>query len=362
MAWRKLFIVLFVGLMSVLATPAWATGERQAEWPLDAQHFRAEQAWTTSRGHGTTIAVLDSGCQADHPDLAGQVLTGTGFVGVAGDTGQSDRSQDSHGTSIAAIIAGSGKNNGGTGVIGLAPDARILPVRVTVDGETQPVSLAEGIIYAVDHGVRIITISASTSVPEPNLRSAVDHAIKRGVLVIAATGNSGRDGNPPSYPAYFPGVVAVTGVDSNNNFWAESQSGPQATLAAPATDIMSANNHGGYLRGDGTSYAAPYVAAAAALVWSKWPDLPAGRVIRQLIDTADRHGDAAHDDHYGFGIVNPLKALTSSLSPASGLPAVTADTNSSQWPWTATAIAVVVVAVAVGWLLRRRTISKKGQS
>ncbi|WP_410595426.1 S8 family serine peptidase [Amycolatopsis sp. lyj-23] len=359
---KKVFFVLFVGMAFILATPAWAADERQAEWPLDAQHFRAEQAWTTARGHGTTIAVLDSGCQADHPDLAGQVLTGTGFVGVAGDTGQSDRSQDSHGTSIAAIIAGSGKNNAGTGVIGLAPDARILPVRVTVDGETQPVSLAEGIIYAVDHGARIITISASTSVPDPNLRSSVEHAIERGVLVIAATGNSGRDGNPPSYPAYFPGVVAVTGVDSSNKFWPESQSGPQATLAAPATDIMSANNHGGYLRGDGTSYAAPYVAAAAALVWSKWPDLPAGRVIRQLIDTADRHGDAAHDDQYGFGIVNPVKALTTSLTTATGFPAVTNDTSTSRWPWTATVITITVSAMVIGWLLRRRAVNGKGKS
>ncbi|OXM61364.1 S8 family serine peptidase [Amycolatopsis vastitatis] len=360
---RKLFLVLFAGMMFILATPAWAGGERQAEWPLDTQHFRAEQAWTTTRGHGTTIAVLDSGCQADHPDLAGQVLAGTGFAGVAGDTGQSDHSQDSHGTSIAALIAGSGRNNAGTGVIGLAPDARILPVRVTVDGETQPISLAEGIIYAVDHGARIITISESTSVPDPNVRSAVEHALDRGDIVVAATGNSGHDGNPPSYPAYFPGVVAVTGVDSSNNFWPESQSGPQVTLAAPAADIVSANNHGGYLRGDGTSYAAPYVAAAAALVWSKWPDLPAGRVIRQLIDTADRHGDATHDDHYGFGIVNPLKALTSSPTTASGFPVVTTDTKTSQWPWTATAVAIVVVtAVAVGWLLRRRAVNGKGKS
>lgn len=359
---RKLFLVLFAGMMLVLATPAWAAGARQAEWPLDAQHFRAEQAWTTARGHGITIAVLDSGCQADHPDLAGQVLTGTGFAGVAGDTGQSDGSQDSHGTSIAAIIAGSGKNNADTGMIGLAPDARILPVRVTIDGETQPVSLAEGIIYAVDHDARIITISESTSVPDPNVRSAVEHALERGVLVIAATGNSGHDGNPPSYPAYFPGVVAVTGVDSDNEFWPDSQSGPQATLAAPAKDIVSANNHGGYLRGDGTSYAAPYVAAAAALVWSKWPDLPAGRVIRQLIDTADRHGNAAHDDRYGFGIVNPLKALTSSLTSASGFPAATTATNTSPWPWTATAIAIVVLAAAVGWWLRRRALSRKENS
>ncbi len=358
---RKLPLVLFAGMMMVPATPASAAGERQAEWPLDAAHFHAEQAWTISRGHGTTIAVLDSGCQADHPDLTGQVLPGTGFAGVAGDTGQSDRSSNSHGTSIAAIIAGSGKNDGGTGVIGLAPDAKILPVRVTIDGETQPISLAEGIVYAVDHGSRIITISESTPVPDPNLRSAIEHALARGALVVAGTGNSGRAGNPPSYPAYFPGVVAVTGIDSGNEFWPDSQSGPQVTLAAPAADIVSANNHGGYLRGDGTSYAAPYVAAAAALVWSKWPDLAAGRVIRQLIDTADRHGDT-HDDHYGFGIVDPLKALTSPPTTASGFPAATTDSPTFPWLWPAAAVAIVVMTAAAGWLLRRKIFSGKGKS
>jgi type VII secretion-associated serine protease mycosin len=360
---RKLLLVLIAGMMPILASPASATGERQAEWPLDAQHLRAEQAWTTARGHGITIAVLDSGCQADHPDLAGQVLTGAGFVGVTGDTGRSDRSRDSHGTSIAAIIAGSGKNSAGTGMIGLAPDARILPVRVTVDDETQPVSLAEGIIYAADHSARIITISESTTTPDPNLRAAIEHAVDRGALVVAAAGNDGRNGNPPSYPAYFPGVVAVTGVDAANEFWPESQSGPEATLAAPATDIVSANNHGGYLHGDGTSYAAPYVAAAAALIWSKWPDLTAGQVIRQLIDTADRHGDGAHNDQYGFGIVNPVKALTSSLTKESGFPAIAAQPSAFGWQWTAGVIAIVsVTAAAAVWLLRRRTTSGKGKS
>ncbi|MEA5367218.1 type VII secretion-associated serine protease mycosin [Amycolatopsis sp., V23-08] len=358
---KKLFFVLIAGMMLGLVTPASATGEREAEWPLDSQHLRAEQAWTTTRGHGITIAVLDSGCQADHPDLAGQVLAGTGFVGVAGDTGRSDRSRDSHGTSIAAIIAGSGKNDSGTGMIGLAPEARILPVRVTIDSETQPVSLAEGIIYAVDNGARIITISESTAVPDPNLRSAVGHALDRGVLIVAATGNNGQSGNPPSYPAYFPGVVAVTGVDPGNEFWPESQSGPQVTLAAPATDILTANNHGGYLRGDGTSYAAPFVAAAAALVWSKWPDLSAGQVIRQLTDTADRHSDATHDDRYGFGIVNPLKALTSSLTTASGIPAIAPVASSPEWQWPAIVIIVVFVAVIGGWFLRRKVFTRKGK-
>ncbi|WUV55943.1 S8 family serine peptidase [Amycolatopsis sp. NBC_01480] len=92
---------------------------------------------------------------------------------------------------------------------------------------------------------------------DPNARAAVEHAFQRGALVVAAVGNNGNTGNSANYPASFPGVVAVSGIDSGNQFWPSSASGPHTTLAAPGVDIRSANDHGGYLHGDGTSYAAP---------------------------------------------------------------------------------------------------------
>lgn len=120
MASAALTLVLIVGAPSALAEAGGAV-----EWPLDQQHFQADRVWAHSRGAGVIVAVLDTGVDAQHPDLIGQVLPGTGFMGEAGDTGQSDLSGDSHGTSIAAIIAGSGASNNGTGMIGLAPKARI---------------------------------------------------------------------------------------------------------------------------------------------------------------------------------------------------------------------------------------------
>ncbi|MET9263864.1 S8 family serine peptidase [Amycolatopsis sp. NPDC004079] len=215
-----------------------------------------------------TIAVVDSGCDGKHPDLAGQLVPGAGFIGVPGDNGGADVSGDSHGTSIAAVIAGTGRNPAADGVVGLAPKAKVQPVRISTGDRIEPVALAKGIIYAADHGARVINISVVTPEPDPNLRAAVDHAVQKGAVVVAAAGNTSQTGTAVGYPASFPGVVAVSAVDVDKRFWRGSASGPRVALAAPGVGIRSANDHGGYLRSDGTSLAVPYVAAAAALVWS----------------------------------------------------------------------------------------------
>ena len=270
---------------------------------------------------------------------------------MTGDNGWNDVSGDSHGTSIAAIIAGSGKG----AVTGLAPDAKVLPVRVTVSGGAQPVTLAEGILYAVDHGAKVVNVSSGTDTPDPNLKAAVEHALAKDVVVVAAAGNDGRRGNAPIYPASFPGVVAVTGVDAHNACWSDSESGPQIALAAPGVDITSADDHGGYLRGDGTSYAAPYVAAAAALVRSEYPRMTAGQVVRQLVDTADRVGSAPHDDHFGYGIVDPLRAVTAGPTTDSGLPTATVAVGPwINWPLWGGVAGVVAVLAAAAVLVRRK--------
>lgn len=310
-------------LLFVAAPWAWAEDSPAVEWPLDQQHFQADAVWSHSRGTGIIVAVLDTGVDAQHPDLSGQVIPGTGFMGEAGDTGQSDLSGDSHGTSIAAIIAGSGAGNNGNGMIGLAPKARILPVRVSFGASVEPITLAKGIFYATDHHANIINISEGTPDPDPTIRAAINYALAHNVVMVAAAGNSGQQGNTVNYPAAFPGVVAVTGVDRNNRFWAGSNAGPAATLAAPATDIYSAAHNDQYLTGQGTSYAAPYVSAAAALVWSQHPSLTAGQVIRQLITNADPHGVRPHNDQYGYGILDPLHALSATPSADTTNPLLT---------------------------------------
>lgn len=345
-------VVALVPILLVTPT-AGATGATSDEWPLDSHHLRADQIWQTTKGDGITVAVVDTGVEGSHPDLATQVLPGTGFVGVPADDGRTDVSDDSHGTSIAGIIAGNGK---GSGMTGLAPDAKILPVRVSLNATIQPLEVAKGIFYAADHRANIINVSIDTTDPDPNLKAAVDYALSKNVVVVASAGNAGQSGDAPMYPASFPGVVNVTGIDENNHFWPLSESGPQSTLAAPAADIFSTNDRNGYLRGDGTSYAAPYVAAAAALVWSRYPHLNAPQVVRQLVNTADRHGDSPHDDQYGFGIVNPLRAVTTPPSSDGGIPSVVPEeSGSGRLPIASgTAAGVIVVAGTVIVLVRRR--------
>ncbi len=354
--------------LAAAATLAFTTAVAHAdeigatEWPLDGEHFNAQQVWTHSRGTGVTVAVLDTGVEATHPDLAGQILPGTGFAGIASDTGQSDFSRDSHGTSIAAIIAGTGHGTASGKMIGLAPGSKILPVRVAIGDGVEPISLAQAIVYSVDHHARIINISQGTTVPDPQIRGAITYALAHDTVVVAAAGNSGRQANLPIYPAAFPGVISVTGVDRGGQPWSGSESGGTTTVAAPAVDIYSAANDGKYLTGDGTSYSAPYVSATAALIWSQRPELSAGQVIRQLVNTADPHGARPHDDHYGYGVVDPLRAVTSPPAAATSNPllqptAPPASSGSSSLSVAVVIGVVIVVCVAaatIGYRFRRR--------
>ncbi|MCG6499940.1 type VII secretion-associated serine protease mycosin [Kitasatospora sp. A2-31] len=281
---------------------------RAGEWPLDSGHFRADEIWATSRGSGTTVAVVDSGVAADHPDLAGRVLPGVSLLGDGGD-GRTDTSGDSHGTAIAGIIAAGGGPAPGDGMTGLAPEAKILPVRVGPGGQISASAVARGIVWAADHGAQVINISVGSPDPDPLLRQAVSYAMERDAVVVASAGNDGDRGNPAMYPAAFPGVVSVSGVDSAGVFWPSSESGPGIVVAAPAVGILSTNDQGSYVNADGTSYAAAYVSATAALIRSSHPELSAGQVIHRLITSTIERLDRP-DAKLGYGRLDPLAALT----------------------------------------------------
>ncbi|MDI2130544.1 type VII secretion-associated serine protease mycosin [Yinghuangia seranimata] len=344
-------------MLTVLAftTPALA----DPAWPLDDRHLHAEQAWQISQGDGVLIAVVDTGVAADHPDLAGQVRTGTGFVGLAGDQGTTDVSADSHGTSVAAIIAGTGASSNGSGVKGLAPRASILPIRVSLQNDVEAGTVAQAIAYAADHGAKVINISLGTPDPDPALRAAVKYAQDRDCVIVASAGNTGRESNEPMYPASFPGVINVTGVGTDYRFWPRSQSGSGSSIAAPATDIRSANNKGQYVRTEGTSYSAAYVSATAALVRARYPQLTAAQVVRQLVDTAKPQGP---HDQYGHGILDPLNAVSRAPdtvhtdNPLTAAP--NADGSSSPVLLIVSAGSAVVMTAAGGWWLTRRRRAK----
>ncbi|WP_316526606.1 S8 family serine peptidase [Kitasatospora brasiliensis] len=323
-----------------VAAPAVAEDTiRQQQWHLDAMH--APEMWKVSKGEGITVAVIDSGFKLDHPDLEGQFLQGRDFSGSPGGVGAS---ADGHGTAISSLIAGTGKGNSGTGAQGLAPGAKVLPLKINTGKVGSLVStdfldqLGQSIAYAVDQGAKVINISqgieAVTTFPADvaKLNGIIAGARSKGVLVFASVGNGADKGNLVEYPGALPGVVGVGASDQNGTVTAESDRGPQVVFIAPGMDVISAcTSSTGYCKSHGTSDSTALVSASAALVWSVHKDWTANQVLRVLINTAGKPNDgSSRNDSVGYGAVRPRIALTNPGDPGpadvSPLPAAAAPT------------------------------------
>lgn len=313
---RTIVTLLAVVIVGVAAPGVAGADEiRDDQWQLDA--LDAPTAWQESTGSGVLVAVIDSGVDASHPDLAGQVLPGIDLV--AGGDGRTD--PVGHGTTVASFIAG--RSDDGDGVAGLAPQARILPVRV-LDEENRyddPMIVAKGVQWAVDHGARVINLSLGGEAYSAALADALDYAFVRDVVVIACTGNA-LPGQPGDvwFPAREPGVVAVTGLDRGGGpdpLWSRSLTGPQTVLSAPAADLLGAQPGGEYWSVQGTSFAAPFVSATAALIRSRWPRMSAATVVQRLTQTARDIGEPGRDQRFGFGALDPVVALRAPVAEVS---------------------------------------------
>ncbi|MEW1909732.1 S8 family serine peptidase [Kitasatospora sp. NPDC085895] len=296
----------------ISAAPASADTVRDGQWALGNYHVTRD-VWPISQGENVTVAVIDSGV-ADHQDLIGQVLPGADFSNENGVDYKTDKV--GHGTGMASLIAGHGHGSD-AGIMGLAPKAKILPVRIgTFDidsGSAGSGDIAASIRYAADHGAKVINMSIVGGTAEDKaVRDAVKYAVDKDVVLVGSAGNFGSD-RPVIYPAAFPGVVAVTAIDSQGNIWSKSNSGPEVTLAAPGVDIYSATakSASSYGKGNGTSGAAAYVSAIAALVRSKYPNLSAGQVINRMIKSAVAPPDKSPvpNSKYGYGIASAKGAL-----------------------------------------------------
>ncbi|MET8245238.1 type VII secretion-associated serine protease mycosin [Streptomyces sp. NPDC005202] len=312
-------LLLAASLALVPSTAAHADGIRAQQWALDAMH--TQQAWRTTKGKGITVAVLDTGVEADHPDLAGNVLPGKDMIGFGARRG--DRAWARHGTAMAGIIAGHGHGPGDAdGVMGIAPEAKILPVRVILeDGDsarararaTRGNALADGIRWAADHGADVINLSlgddSASAHPEPTEDEAVQYALKKGAVVVASAGNGGEKGDHISYPAAYPGVIAATAVDRYGTRASFSTHCWYATVSAPGVDVVIADPDHKYYEGWGTSAASAFVSGAAALIKAAHPGLTPAQIKKLLEDTAREAPVGGRDDSRGFGFVDPAAAI-----------------------------------------------------
>ncbi|WP_329457627.1 type VII secretion-associated serine protease mycosin [Streptomyces sp. NBC_01497] len=284
--------------------------------------MEADQIWKITTGEGVTVAVIDSGVDKSLPDLQGQVLPGKD---LSKQKGNEFNDIDGHGSSMADLIAGTGKRGPLNGSWGLAPGAKILPIRfpyadeeAAKGAETYSVSMAKAIRYAADSQAKIINISVADPYGESaGLDQAVKYALGKGKLIFAGVGNDGEKGNPVEYPAATPGVVGVGGLDRKAAQLPLSETGPQVDISAPAQDIARACPGGSQLcHGSGTSDATALTSASAALLWSKHPDWTNNQVLRVLLNTASGvAGGARHNESVGYGAVRPLVALKNPGDP-----------------------------------------------
>jgi len=301
------------GTVTVADAPTGDDPLRADQWDLAA--MRTPEAWPRATGGGATVAVVDTGVDSAHPDLAGQVLPGADFItGVEGPI----TDPNGHGTHVAGIIAAAAGN--GEGIAGVAPGARILPIRVLgANGGGYLSDAANGIVYAADHGADVINLSISSTTSIDAMTNAIAYARSRGVVVVAAAGNMRANGSPASYPAADPGVIAVAATDSADRVASYSNAGDYVDVAAPGTAVLS-TFPGGYRRLSGTSMAAPHVAGLAALVRAADRALGPDQVEQVIESSAADLGAPGRDDDYGYGRVDAAAALAALPAPAVSTP------------------------------------------
>ena len=281
---------------------------QQFQWNL--RKILAEQAWDITTGSPDVIvAVLDTGIDASHPDLAGRLIPGYDFLN---DSPNPD-DDSGHGTHNAGIIGASSNNS--IGIAGMAWNVRIMPIKVlNANGEGPDSVIARGIIYAADHGAQVINMSFGSPVSSQILAEAIRYAWGKGALLVAGAGNTAKTNNSMVYPAAVDPVLAVAATDENDEVADFSQHHPYVGISAPGVNIVSTYWRGSeyktaYLSAKGTSAAAPLVSGVAALIKSVNPSLTNSQMKQILLDTADDLGAPGKDEYYGTGRLNAYKAL-----------------------------------------------------
>jgi hypothetical protein len=330
-----------VALGLLPAAPASADSVReQQDWVLSL--MRVPDAWPVTEGHGVTVAVIDSGVSPHVSDLSDSVITGPDLTGLK--TPDYNQNWGEHGTWMASIIAGHGHDfDGEDGITGVAPQAKILSIRVIPDKgdpgyqayNAEPEQriqseLAQGIRTAVKRGARVISMSIGYSAPSGVVRDAIQYAYAKGVVLVASSGNSGNNDTqhgkaaggmaPVSFPAEYPGVISVGAVDSAGAATSFSSGNLSVRVAAPGKAVPAQGRNGLYYTVDGTSPACALVAGVAALIEAKYPKISPALVTEALTSTTGHRPPGGYGVLTGFGIVHASEALAKAGALLAGHP------------------------------------------
>lgn len=297
------------------SAPQTGSATNGTPWPQERLNFR--EAWPTSDGTGVRVAVIDSGVDSSQPQMSKiKYLDPRNVV-----TGSTDvRDCVDHGTGVTGIIAAPPESD--TSFVGVAPGATIIPIRQTnSDGNGSTVGIANGIRWAVGHGAQVINISGGGSSPDADVENAIEYADRHKVVIVCSSGNDGATTSvkarfyPAAYATTHDNVLAVAAVDQSDVVADFSELGGYTTLAAPGVDVIMPALRSGYRSDKGTSFAAPFVTGTVALMLGADPGLTPQQVRARLIGTADPPPKTAPDPKYGYGIVNPYRAVTALTAP-----------------------------------------------
>jgi subtilisin family serine protease len=271
------------------------------QWSITKTH--AEQAWDATRGSSqVVVAIVDTGVDASQPDLGGKLVAGYDYV----NNDQDPSDDNGHGTAVAGIVAANTDN--GIGVAGYCWACRLMPVKVLgADGTGFASGLAQGIVWATDHGARVVNASLGSTVDDLTLAAATRYAWAHGVLVVAAAGNESSP--TPDYPAALPNVLSVSASDETDQLYPFSNTG--ALVAAPGENSTTAPGSG-YVSFLGTSSAAPVVSGIAALAFSLVPGATPAQVEEAIEASAVPIPGVASGRVDAFGT---LHALAPALAP-----------------------------------------------
>lgn len=266
--------------------------------------------WDTERGESNlvTIAIVDTGVDLTHPDLSSKIVQGTDTIN--NDNNPSD--DHGHGTHIAGISAA--MTNNSRGVAGISWGAKIMPVKV-LDEESSgtDTTVSEGIIWASDHGAKVINMSLGGYFYSQTMQDATDYALSKGVIVLAAAGNEGTD--DILYPAGNKNVLGIGAVESSGLVADFSNHNKSVDLTAPGVDALSTYWDGGHIYAylSGTSMATSFASGTAALVYSKYPEKTASQIADRMTRQSIDFGSLGRDDYYGYGRVDVQFALSDSV-------------------------------------------------